>query len=139
MFLCLSLHLFAPSFHPLGFVVKELHEPAAIPAQGGHSARVSALKAGFHQPGFRLRAGRPAGRPVVLPVTEQALRAYRPDGSILRWRAGLRVAAEAATKLQAFVLHGWKALELQVCLHSSGHTVGALEAPMPNTERIKVN
>lgn len=110
MLLSLPLHLFAPSLQPLGFIVKELHKPAAVPAKGGHAACLSALQAGFHQPGFRLRTGRPTGRPVVLPVTEQALRAHRTDGPILRGRAGLRVATEGTTELQALVLHGGKAL-----------------------------
>lgn len=128
----LSLHLFAPSLQPLRFIVKKLHEPAAVPPDGGCSASVCAIQAGFNQPRFRLWAGRPTRRPIVLPVTEQALCAYRPDGSILRWRAGLRVATESAAELQTFVLHRGKALQLHVCLHCSGHTVGALEPSMPN-------
>lgn len=132
MFLCLPLHLFAPSLHPLGFVVKELHEPAAVPAKRGHTACFGTLQAGFDQPGFRLWARGPTGRPIVLSVTEQALCAHCTDGPILRGSAGLRVATEATTELQAFVLHGGKPLQFHVCLHCSGHTVGALEPPMPN-------
>lgn len=134
MLLCLPLHLFAPSLQPLGFVVKELHEPAAIPAEGGHSACVGALQTGFDQPGFRLRTGGPAGRPVVLPVTEQTLCPHRADGAILRRRAGLRMAAKGTSELEAFVLHGGKALQLHVRLHCSRHTVGALEPPVPDKD-----
>lgn len=137
MLLCLCLHPFAPCLQPLGLVVKELHKPAAVPAEGGYSACVGALQAGFNQPGFRLRAGWPTGRPVVLPVTEKALCAHRTDRSILCWRAGLRVAAEGTTELQTFILHGGKSLQLHVCLHCSGHTVGALEPPMPTRNTMK--
>lgn len=134
MLLCLSLHLLAPPLQPLGFIVKELHEPAAVPANGGHSARVSALQTGFNQPGFRVWAGRPAGGPVVLPVTEQALRAHRADSPVLRGRAGLRVPPKGSSELETFVLHGWKALQLHVCLHGRGHAVGALEPPVPESQ-----
>lgn len=114
--------------------MKELHEPAAVPANGGHSARVSALQTGFNQPGFRVWAGRPAGGPVVLPVTEQALRAHRANSPVLRGRAGLRVPPEGASELKTLVLHGGKALQLHVCLHRSGHAVGALEPPVPESQ-----
>lgn len=130
MLLCFSLHLFAPPFQPLGLIVKELHKPAAVPAKWGHSAHFGALQARFNQPGFWLRAGGPAGGPVVLPVTEQTLCAHRTDGPILRGRAGLRVATEGTAKLQALVLHWGKALQLHIGLYCCGHTVGALEPPM---------
>lgn len=134
MLLCLSLHLLAPPLQPLGFIVKKLHEPAAVPANGGHSARVSTLQTGFNQPGFRVWTGRPAGGPVVLPVTEQALRAHRADSPVLRGRAGLRVPPEGASELKTLVLHGGKALQLHVCLHRSSHAVGALEPPVPESQ-----
>lgn len=114
--------------------MKELHEPAAVSPNGGHSARVSALQTGFNQPGFRVWAGGPAGGPVVLPVTEQALRAHRADGPVLRGRAGLRVPPKGASELKTLVLHGGKALQLHVCLHCSGHAVGALEPPVPESQ-----
>lgn len=110
MFLCLPLHVFAPSLQPLGFIVKELHKPAPVPAKRGHTACFSDFQAGFDQPGLRLWAGGPTGRPVVLPVTEQSLCAHCTDGSILCRSAGLRVATEATTKLKALVLHGGKPL-----------------------------
>lgn len=130
----LSLHLFAPALQPLGFVVKQLHEPAAVPAEGGHATRFGAVKAGLHQPGFGLRARWPAGRSVVLPVAEQALRAHGANGPILSGRARLRVATEGAAKLQALVLHGGKALQLHVSLDSRGHAVGAFEPPVPEKQ-----
>lgn len=114
--------------------MKKLHEPAAVPANGGHSARVSTLQTGFNQPGFRVWTGRPAGGPVVLPVTEQALRAHRADSPVLRGRAGLRVPPEGASELKTLVLHGGKALQLHVCLHRSSHAVGALEPPVPESQ-----
>lgn len=134
MLLSLPLHVFAPSLQAFGFVVKELHEPAAVPAKRGHPARVGALQTGLDQPGFSRRACGPAGRPVVLPVTEQALGAHRTDGPVLRWRAGLRVAAKGPAELQALVLHRGKPLQFHVCLHGGGHAVGALEAPVPDED-----
>ena len=134
VFLCLSLHLFAPSLQPLGFIVEELHEPAAVPAEGGHASCLGALHARPHQPGLGLRAGRPTGRPVVLPVAEQALGAHRADGPVLGRRAGLRVATEGAAELQALVLHGGKPLQLHVRLHRGGHAVRALEPSLPDED-----
>lgn len=134
MFLCFSFHLFAPFFKPFCFVVKKLHEPAAVPPEGGHSARICALQTGFHQPWFRLWAGGPTGGTVVLSVTKKALCAHSSDSSILSWCAGLRMASEGATELQAFVLHGGKAFQLQVCLNCSCHTVRTLEPSMPRND-----
>lgn len=132
--LCFTLHVFAPALQAFGLTVKKLHEPAAVTPEGWHAARLGCFVSGFHQPGFGLRAGRPAGGPVILPVAEEALRPYGPHHVVLCRCAGFRVPLEAS-KLQTLVFCGRKTLQLQIRLNCCRYAVGPFEAAESEKEQ----
>lgn len=141
----LCLHVFTPALNPLGVCVKQLHEPAPIPPQrGGRPARLARRGATLQRGrGFQLPGGLAGGLPgawgfsrstVILTIAEEPLGTYCSHCSILGGCAGLWVALEAPTKLQALVLHDRKALQLQVSLHSCSYTVWAFEPTLSEAE-----
>lgn len=145
----LRLHLLTPALDPLGVCVKELHEPAPVPPQGGgHPARLAcrgcALPRGRR---FQLPGGLTGGLPgawgfdrgtVILAVAKEPLGAYGSHCTVLGGRAGLRVALEAPAELKALVLHDREALQLHVSLHSRSHAVWALEPALSVREKAIV-
>lgn len=123
----LALHIFAPSLQTFGLTVQKLHEPAAIAAKRRHASGFGYFMSGFHQPGFGLWAGRPAGGPVVLTVAEEALCAYGPNRVVLCGCTGFRMPLKSS-KLQTLVFGRWKPLQLQISLNCRRHTVGPFKA-----------
>lgn len=138
MLLCLTFHIFAPSLQTFRLAVQKLHEPAAITAERRHTAGFGCFMSGFHQPGFGLWAGRPAGGPVVLTVAEEALCAYGPNHVVLCGRTGFRMPLKSS-KLQTLVFGRRKPLQLQIGLNCRCHTVGSFKAPKPEIARKNDN
>lgn len=111
MLFCFTLHIFTPALQAFGLTVEKLHEPAAVTPEGRHAAGFGCFVRGFHQPGFGLRAGRPTGRPVILTVTEEALRPYGSHHVVLCRCTGFGVPLESS-KLQTLVFCGREPLQL---------------------------
>lgn len=81
--LCFSLHLFAPAFHPLRLCVQQFQKPRAISPARRHPPCLHCVQ-GWLQPGIWWWQSRSVHLcPVVLPVTEEALRPHSPQCPIL--------------------------------------------------------